>query len=205
MYIPKDYIQGNEATIDAFIAQADFWTLTCNGDDGVPIGLHVPLIPKKIDDKWVLEGHLALANPMTRYLEQNRPILAIFQGAHGYISSSAYDHENVPSWNYSSVHLSCSSALMSEPQLEAHLAELTALYEGDRENAVRYEAFSQELLDDHLYQVRGFHLHVNKIEMASKLSQNRKDKDFNAIIDDLGKCPVDHSALIADMKATRKK
>jgi transcriptional regulator len=32
-------------------------------------------------------------------------VLVIFNGPHTYISSSWYDHENVPTWNYIAVHV----------------------------------------------------------------------------------------------------
>ena len=31
--------------------------------------------------------------------------MIIFPGPHAYVSSSWYDHENVPTWNYIAVHV----------------------------------------------------------------------------------------------------
>jgi len=48
----------------------------------------------------------------------------MFQGPHAYISSSWYESENVPTWNYQSVHVYGTVSIMSEKELEEDLIQL---------------------------------------------------------------------------------
>ena len=52
-------------------------------------------------------------------------LLAIFSGVHTYISSSWYNHENVPTWNYLAVHVSGKIRLIEGQELMDHLKSLT--------------------------------------------------------------------------------
>ena len=200
MYIPKDNIEKNETEIDDFIQKSVLSLLSCNGENGFPLAVHLPLVPKKTGDIWTIEGHIALANPICHEFSQLKKALIIMQGAHGYISSSVYADENVPTWNYQIAHLYCTTEILSEKELHLHLDELMERFEGERENPLQYSSLSDELIEDHIYQIKGFRWTVEKIDMATKLSQNRNDEDYQAIVEDLGKCPHNH-----DLQALMKK
>jgi transcriptional regulator len=200
MYIPKDYIEKNQIEIDEFIENSKLSIITCNGEDGFPLAVHLPLVPKKAGDTWTQESHLALANPICQHLLKNQKVLIIIQGADGYISSGLYEDENVPTWNYQIAHLYCRTETLSDEELHNHLDELMQRFESERQHPVHYKELSDELIEDHIHQIKGFRWTVEKIEMATKLSQNRNDKDYQAIIEDLEKCPIDH-----DLQSLMKK
>lgn len=68
----------------------------------------------------------------------------MYQGPHSYISSSWYEQENVPTWNYQAVHVYGTASIMSEQELEEDLKLLLQKYEGQRKNPVFWENLSQQ-------------------------------------------------------------
>jgi transcriptional regulator len=72
--------------------------------NGEPFVSHLPLTPKKADDSIELIGHLARANPQWRFFAQST-VTVVFQGAHTYITPKWYAENDVPTWNYSTVHI----------------------------------------------------------------------------------------------------
>src|SRR5690348_3518294 len=48
-------------------------------------------------------GHVARADPVAERL--GGPLLAIFQGPHGYVSASWYASETIPTWNHVTLHV----------------------------------------------------------------------------------------------------
>jgi len=52
-----------------------------------------------------LRGHISEENKQWREFSGNNNVPAIFMGSPSYISSSWYEQENVPTWNYQAVHV----------------------------------------------------------------------------------------------------
>jgi transcriptional regulator len=147
--------------------------------------VHVPLyLTKNQDEKMVLEGHIAKENPLWRSFENNPEVLAIFSGSHTYISSSWYDHENVPTWNYTAVHVYGTIKIVDETAAIAALTRLVDKYEQNSKYPVQVEKFLKKTM----MQIRGivaFEIEVNEIQAVKKLSQNRDDKNHQNIITEL--------------------
>ena len=61
-------------------------------------------------------------------------MLIIYQGAHAYVSSSWYEKENVPTWNYQAVHLYGEATVLNEQETIDGLKTLLTKYEQNREN-----------------------------------------------------------------------
>ncbi len=197
MYVPKEFSINDKKQLDAFILEHPFTTLITTSKDGFPIATHVPVVAKKNEDKWMLEGHLALANQQAQELSNNQKALCTVLGADAYISSSVYENENVPTWNYQAVHLYGQIVVLDENQKEQHLAELVQLFEKNRQKPLDYAQFSSKMVDSYKIEIIGFRLEVTKIEGAFKLSQNRNETDSMAIISDLEKCPFSGAKEIA--------
>lgn len=93
--------------------------------DNQPSISHLPLTPKKNGNELELIGHMAKANPQWKYLENNL-VTCIFHGAHTYITPVWYTKDDVPTWNYSTVHAKGNATLIeTEPELILCLKELT--------------------------------------------------------------------------------
>ncbi|HNP33551.1 MAG TPA: FMN-binding negative transcriptional regulator [Flavobacterium sp.] len=203
MYIPELYKNENPDDIQNFIHQNGFGILV-NQTNGKLWATHIPLLLEEKDRKQFLVGHISKENPQAESFKTNDEVLAIFSGAHTYISSSWYDHENVPTWNYIAVHVYGKVKIHSFEQTVEALKRLVDKYEAKSEKPVRVEDFSKKTM----LQARGivsFEIEITAIEAKKKLSQNRDDKNYQNIISELEKSNDFHSVEVArEMKKNRK-
>ncbi|MBU8732904.1 FMN-binding negative transcriptional regulator [Cytobacillus oceanisediminis] len=181
MYIPKYYKVTNADEIWEFVQSNSFGTMVTT-KHGRPIATHLPLQLIKEGDTCYLTGHMAYGNPQWRTFEASEDVLVMFQGPHAYISSSWYEEENVPTWNYQAVHVYGRANILSEEELKQDLAMLLQKYEKHRKNPVLWDKLSPELLEQQLKGIVGFKIRVEEIQAADKLSQNRNERDYQNII-----------------------
>ncbi|MEC1303707.1 FMN-binding negative transcriptional regulator [Lysinibacillus capsici] len=203
MYVPKYYKVSDLEEIKEFIQHNSFATIV-SIRKGKPIAAHIPVLLKKIEDDYYLTGHLAYGNPLWKTFEEVQDILLIFNGPHAYISSSWYEHENVPTWNYQAVHVYGKASLIEGIALEQDLTSLLEKYESFRENPVLWDKLSPELLQQEMKGIKGFKIKVEEVQAAYKLSQNRNASDYANIIKELYKEENPHADALAEaMKKNR--
>ncbi len=105
----------------------------------------------------------------------------MLQGPHAYISSSWYEEENVPTWNYQAVHVYGTASILNEEELKQDLIILLQKYEKHRKNPVLWDNLYPQLLEKQLKGIVGFKIKVQEIQAANKLSQNRNEEDYHNI------------------------
>jgi transcriptional regulator len=202
MYIPELYKNENQEDIQNFIHQNGFGILV-NQTKGKLWATHIPLLLEEKEGKQILVGHVSKENPQAASFKNNDDVLVIFTGAHSYISSSWYDHENVPTWNYLAVHVYGKVTIHSLEESVEALKRLVNKYEVKSEKPVRIEDLSKKTM----LQARGivsFEIEITSIEAKKKLSQNRDDKNYKNIISKLEKSNDYQSIEIAkEMKKNR--
>ena len=169
-----------------FIRANPFAIMISSTDEG-PFATHLPLSVRGDEDRLVLRGHVAKANPHWRYLEQNPACLTIFHGAHAYVSASNYTtRENVPTWNYGAVHVYGNARLFSsQEELQGVLHELIGTFEAAY--AEQWASLSQSYRERMLSHIVGFEIAVTKIEAKFKLSQNRTREEQSKVMASLEK------------------
>ena len=186
MYIPAIYKNENPTEIRNFINDNGF-AILINITNNKLWGTHIPLILDINENgKEVLLGHVSKENPQACSLLNNEEVLVIFSGAHSYISSSWYDHENVPTWNYLAVHVYGKVNIFNEEKTIISLKKLVDKYEKKSENPIKIENLSMKTM----FQTRGiaaFEIEISSIEAIKKISQNRDSKNYKSIISELEK------------------
>ena len=186
MYIPEQYKNENPDEIREFLTKNSFGILV-NQTDGKLWATHIPLeLDVNQNGKEVLYGHISKENPQWESFASDNKILAIFSGPHTYISSSWYDHENVPTWNYIAVHVYGTVKVIEGDAVVEMLKKLVDKYEATSANPVRVEDLSKKTM----LQTRGivaFEIAIDAIEAVKKMSQNRDEKNYNNIISELEK------------------
>ncbi len=181
MYIPPIFKHDNVSEIRKFISENGFGILI-NQVDGKFWGTHIPLILQMDEDgSSYLFGHVAKANKQWTNFQNDQEVMAIFTGPHGYISSSWYSKENVPTWNYAAVHIYGKIQILNQDELMNSLKILTNKYEHGRSNPVRVEGLSEKTLKQNSGLI-GFKIKISEIQSARKLSQNRNKADHDNII-----------------------
>lgn len=184
MYTPKHFQQNDQEAIRNFVHANGFGILISQGG-GQLLATHLPMLLS--GDGTRLTGHIARGNRQWKSFNNTGEVLAIFSGPHTYISSSWYDHENVPTWNYVAVHVYGTLRVLSEEELRASLKQLVDKYEKDSERPVRMENLSDNYVKHELMGIVGFEIVVNRMEASYKLSQNRDAVNHESIINALEK------------------
>jgi Transcriptional regulator len=191
MYAPKYATHENKSEINDFIRQNGFGILVSSGDNSIS-ATHTPMILNR--EGTELSGHISKANPQWKHFINAKEVLAIFQGPHAYISSSWYDHENVPTWNYIAAHVYGALRIIEGEELLSELKHLVNKYEAHSEQPVSVEAMSADYVQKEMRGIVGFKIAITKIEVSYKLSQNRDRKNFEEIVHQLEK-RGDHPSL----------
>lgn len=200
MYIPKQFKITDQAEIKAFIQKHSFGTLVTT-IEGKPVASHLPLELQDEGDDWYITGHMAKGNQQWKAFNHNE-VLVIFQGPHAYISSSCYESENVPTWNYQSIHVYGTVSMMNKQELQEDLTRLLQKYEHHREQAVLWENLTENTKKQ-INGIVGFKIKVLEIQAAYKLSQNRHAKDYSNIIEMLNKEGTANSQEMAEVMQNR--
>jgi transcriptional regulator len=203
MYTPKLYAVTDEAVIEAFIRENNFAiVVSAPGDE--PIATHLPLeLATGADGQRLLYGHFAKANPHWRAFTPEKPVLAIFAGAHTYITPRWYDHPNVPTWNYMTAHVYGTPRLIhAEAEVYALLSRLVAQHEGD--SGYTLEGQPPQVATQ-LHGVVGFEITVTRLEAKFKLSQNRSAGDYANIIAHLRQRDDAPSHAVAEAMAAQRR
>ena len=102
VYIPKQYRMKNEEAVQ--IMKSNPFALLITVYEHRPIATHIPLEIREGEGKIYATGHIAYGNMQKKTMDNNSDVLLIFQGQHAYISSSWYQSEEVPTWDYLAVH-----------------------------------------------------------------------------------------------------
>jgi len=184
VYIPEHFRVRDHATAVSFVRANPFAILISSTEEG-PFATHLPLAIQEREEKVILRGHVAKANPHWRYLQQEPRALTIFHGPHAYVSPANYaTRENVPTWNYGAVHVYGEARVFSDAgELLAVLHELIPMFEPAY--AEQFASLNEGYRERMLSHIVGFEITVTQIEAKFKLSQNRTKEEQAKVIESL--------------------
>ncbi|MGB3152659.1 MAG: FMN-binding negative transcriptional regulator [Maribacter sp.] len=198
MYIPPQYRNENLTEVRTFLKENSFGILVSQVD-GKPWATHIPL-ELELDDEGndILVSHIAKANPQWTQFANNTEVLCIFNGPHSYVSSSWYQKEEVPTWNYIAVHLYGTLKILDESAVLASMHKLVDKYEQSSACPVSINNLSDKTMRQ-IKGVVGFQIKITDILAAKKLSQGR-EHDHPRIIEELEKIGPKEKAVASAMK-----
>ena len=180
MYVPKQFQITDTAWCHALMRAQSFAVMITADDAGAPFATHLPiLVDPARGSLGTLRGHVARANPHWHYVAAGRPTLAIFSGAHAYVSPSWYaTHPSVPTWNYVTVHATGTGTLVEEPErVKTLLADLVRTYESGGPTAWSFESLAADYLAGMQRGIVALEIPIERLEGKAKLSQNRDAVD----------------------------
>jgi transcriptional regulator len=204
MYIPKHFKIDDLDEIKNFINQHGFGTII-TVTDGKPQATHTPMMLQEDSaGEWTITGHISKGNDQWKSFDDHKNTLLMFQGPHAYISSTWYEDENVPTWNYQSVQLYGHCTSLEEDELQKDMIRLLDQYEGHNPDGVTWQNLS-ESPKRKIKGIAGFKVKVEEVHAAYKMSQNRSDTDYQNIIEALDMRAMDDDIKISrEMKRLRK-
>lgn len=181
IYIPRHFL-GDAAGARRLIEAHPFATLiTAEGE--APRVTHLPLL---LEDEHTLIGHMARVNPHWRSFPVGETV-AIFHGPHAFVSRHWYPApaDNVPTWNYATVHVH------GKPELcDARLAveRLATRFEPSQHPPIA-EAKMARLVEG----IVGFRIPLASLDVKFKMSQNKSPAEIAGVVAGL-RATGDHAA-----------
>lgn len=202
MYTPKLYREEDRTKILEFLQNNEFATLVCY-DGEKPVASHLLVEVVEEGAKLLINGHMSRANPLWKMFESTPEALVIFQGVHTYISPTWYNHVNVPTWNYQSVHVYGRPRLITDHDETYSL--LKRLIDRHEVNShYQMETLPQDFVEKEMKGIAAFQIDATRVDANYKLSQNRSDEDYRNIVSHLEEREDDLSHGVADaMKKNR--
>ena len=206
MYIPKINKAIDKNEIFRFIKENPF-AIIVSEINGEPVATHMPVeLEENERGEKLLRSHMAKQNPQWKTFESAEKLLVIFSGPHTYISSSWYDHVNVPTWNYIAVHVYGKPKLLNESETIGVLSRLVNRFERDSEKPFTMDKLSEEYMRNHLKALVAFEISIDRIDAKEKMSQNRDAKNYDLVMEQLNKREDDQSkAVKSEMERVKKK
>lgn len=203
MFIPKLYRSEDYNLMREIIRENAFALLISSGER-IRATHSMMMLNEDEPENIYVETHISRANPQAKTLRDGDEVLCDFLGAHAYISSSWYDHMNVSTWNYEAVQIHGKVQLMNHDELYLHLDKLTSKYENFQKCPVMVKDMGRELVEKEMKGAFGLKIIPTEIFIKQKLSQNRKEHDFQNIISELENSDENGKKIAEKMKLIKK-
>ncbi|HEY7968136.1 MAG TPA: FMN-binding negative transcriptional regulator [Solirubrobacteraceae bacterium] len=200
MYRPRFNAVEDERELRAMVSAVGSAELVTVGGDGYPRATLLPIL-------WegdVVITHMARANDHWRAIDDDSPVLLVCGGPQAYVSPSWYaskaEHGKVvPTWNYSTVHLSGRASVHQDAEwLRAAVTALTERHEQWRSHPWAVTDAPDAFVDGQLAAIVGVEVRVERVEGKAKLSQNRSEADRLGVVAGLREERVAGAGAIAD-------
>lgn len=184
MYVPPFNAVTDDAEIRSMVEAIGTAEFITTGAGGYPLATLLPVL-------WIGDtviAHLARANPHWQHVTDDSPALLVCTGPQAYISPSWYavkaEHGRVvPTWNYSSVHLTGRARVHQDPEwLRQAVTDLTHRHEDRRREPWAVTDAPPAYIDGQLNGIVGLEITVERVEAKAKLSQNRSEADRVGVV-----------------------
>ena len=198
MYSLPYFKEHDQTAILEFMHQNPFVVLCGTDRNGLPIATQVPVFVDEKDGKIILSGHMMKNTDHHLAFAENNDALALFTGAHCYVSASWYTEPKTAStWNYMSVHARGKMIFLDEAALLSVLKRTTDHFENNEHSAAGFDQLPMDYVLKLSKAIVAFDIEVEDIQNVFKLSQNRDEKSYRNIINKLEDMPDAGSQTIA--------
>lgn len=198
MYTPRSFRVDDVTALHALIREHSFGILTSQDGDR-PVATHLPFMvdAERGGPKGMLISHMARANPHWTSWTGDTTVLAVFQGAHTYVSPGWYEsQETVPTWNYATVHVYGRPRLIHDlDELRPIVTKLVELHEAHTDSGWD-PTLMEPVMPTELKAIVGFEIPIDSMEGKLKFNQNRSVADQRGVIEHLERSadPLAHAS-----------
>jgi transcriptional regulator len=202
MYSLPYFKEKDLQVVKDFIHKHPFAFLTGCSADNTPVATQVPVFIDEKDGAVFLSGHMMKNTDHHKAFMQNPNALAVFTGAHTYVSASWYeDKKQASTWNYISVHAKGLLRFLDEQALLDILQRTTNHFENNPYSGANFEDLSVDYVNRLSKAIIAFEIEVLDMDNVFKLSQNRDEKSYHTIIGKLEEQDADGKAIAEEMKS----
>jgi len=204
MYTPKFFASEDEALARRIVADNAFGVLMTL-PDAVASEMDISHLPMLWRDgggpHGHLIGHVAKANPHGARLGGAAGSVAVFSGAHAYISPNWYANPAlVPTWNYAAVHLHGMPRVIADEAGAIDILDtLVDAFESDASGNWSTAKLPEGVLVKQLRGIVAFEMPITRVETKVKMSQNRAPDDIAGVVAALDRSEYQEDRATADM------
>jgi transcriptional regulator len=215
MYIPRANEEKRIPVMQELMRTHPLATLITLTASGLSAS-HIPLVLEEdgVEDDGsgfgVLRGHISRANTQWRDPSPSVDALAIFAGPQHYISASWYpgvkeDGEEVPTWNYAVVHAYGPLRVIDDPVwLLRQVERLTDIHEAASPEPWKVSDAPPAFIQSQLRGIVGLEMPISRLEGKWKASQNRTDREKDAVITGLEQVDTPESLAMKRLIQSRR-
>jgi len=201
MYNLPYFKEKDQQVVLDFIRQHPFAFIAGCSEDGKPVATQIPVFIDERDGKLFLSGHMMKNTDHHKAFVHNPNVLAVFTGAHTYVSASWYAEKGQAStWNYISVHAKGVLKFLDDQALLDVLKRTTNHFENNPYSGANFEDLPGEYVQHLAKAIIAFEVEVLQIDNVFKLSQNRDEKSYQNIIQKLEAQDADGKYIAEEMK-----
>ncbi len=198
MYDLPHFKAHNDKEVFEFMKTHPFITLCGTDKHGHLVATHVPVLLAHKEEKLVLRGHIQRKTDHHKAFMHVTNVLAIFTGAHSYVSASWYHNPRVAStWNYQAVHASGIIHFGDDGMLLQLLADLTRHFENNPHSPALINELPKNYMQEHMKAIIAFEIDITEIKHVFKLSQNHEPENRNSIISHLSESNDPGARMVA--------
>lgn len=207
MYDLPHHKEKNQEEIIQFMKDYPFVFITGSDAANIPVATQIPVFIDERDGKLFLSGHIMKNTDHHKAFEQNKNVLAVFTGPNTYVSASWYSNPSMGStWNYMSVHAKGTIRIGDANELITILKRLTLHYENNNTaSATVFDNLPAEYTERMMKGIVPFEIEINDLQHVFKLSQNRDEKSYDNIIQQLKQKEGDAKIVAAIMEKRKSK
>ena len=188
MYNYPQYKEQDKEKIIEFMRDHPFITLIGSDEKGRIEATQIPVLIEKKEERIIIHGHIAKKSDHHRAFEENPNVLALFSGAHSYVSGAWYsgNPHQASTWNYISVHARGKIKFLNENNLIELLKKLSLHFENnDTASSTVYDNLPVDYKEKLIKAILAFEIEVTELDNVYKLSQNRDEKSYDNIVQQL--------------------
>jgi len=190
MYNYPHYKEHDREKVIAFMRNHPFVTLIGSDKNGRIEATQIPVLVEEKDGKLFIYGHMARKSDHHQAFEENPNVLALFTGPHTYVSGTWYtgNPQQASTWNYIAIHARGQIKFLDETSLIELLKKLSLHFENNNtESSTVYGNLPLDYKQKLIKAILAFEIEVAEMDNVHKLSQNRDEKSYDNIVQQLKK------------------
>jgi transcriptional regulator len=188
MYNYPHYKEPDKQKIMDFMRGHPFITLIGCDKSGRIEATQIPVLIEENAGRLFIRGHIARKSDHHYAFEENPNALALFTGAHTYVSGTWYsgNPQQASTWNYIAIHARGQIKFLDEGDLVELLKKLSLHFENNNlQSSTIYDNLPVGYKEKMIKAIVAFEMEITELDNVHKLSQNRDEKSYDNIVREL--------------------